>query len=250
MLGLRAERVDILRGRVDVAENLVEVAGRLYFGSRRQRPGVALSRYRGSCAPPRGAPQILRGRTHRSHLQVARRRTCSISDLASTLLGSRRSLGGRRASTTSRSQAHGRGPLDRRGRGSERDSCSRRTLVSSHRSGPVRTPASRVRASCKRCARTLSPIRRRRLTALSARFDEDRVGRSCNPLAFRERTTRFEPATVALAICQDYRYNTLARTFTILSTRFAVFATPCNPKSVGKILRSGALSQRLTTFTV
>ena len=32
MLGLRAERIDILHGRVDVVENLVEVAGRLYFG--------------------------------------------------------------------------------------------------------------------------------------------------------------------------------------------------------------------------
>jgi hypothetical protein len=133
MLGLRAERVDILRGRVDVAENLVEVAGRLYFGPPKTKAG------RRVVPIPRVVCTALR--------------TCSISDLASTLLGSRRSLGGRRASTTSRSQAHGRGPLDRRGRGSERDSCSRRTLVSSHRSGPVRTPASRVRASCKRCAR-------------------------------------------------------------------------------------------------
>jgi integrase len=39
MLGLRAERVDILRGRVDVAENLVEVAGRLYFGPPKTKAG-------------------------------------------------------------------------------------------------------------------------------------------------------------------------------------------------------------------
>jgi len=39
MLGLRTERVDILRGRVDVAENLVEVAGRLYFGPPKTKAG-------------------------------------------------------------------------------------------------------------------------------------------------------------------------------------------------------------------
>jgi integrase len=39
MLGLRAERVDLLRGRIDVAEALVEVSGQLIFGPPKTRAG-------------------------------------------------------------------------------------------------------------------------------------------------------------------------------------------------------------------
>lgn len=39
MLGLRAKRLDVLRGRVDVAEILVEVAGHLHYGPPKTRAG-------------------------------------------------------------------------------------------------------------------------------------------------------------------------------------------------------------------
>ena len=153
MLGLRAERVDILRGRVDVAENLVEVAGRLYFGPPKTKAGrrvvpiprvvcTALEEHLKFCAAaptdlifrsPEGGP--VRLATWRRRFWAPAVHSAGVEPLRPHDL------------------RHTAVAQFRRGRGSERDSCSRRTLVSSHRSGPVRTPASRVRASCKRCAR-------------------------------------------------------------------------------------------------
>ena len=65
MLGLRTPRVDLLRARVDVAETLVEVSGRLHFGPPKTRAGRrsvplprvaagALDRHIGEFASPDG----------------------------------------------------------------------------------------------------------------------------------------------------------------------------------------------------
>lgn len=123
MLGLRAQHVDLLHGRVNVAEILVEVSGDLYFGPPKTRAG------RRAVPLPRVAIDAVNA--HLNTYPAARtdlvftapeRRTRPPRELAPSLREAGRRRGRARAAAPARSPAHRRRALE-----NER-SCTRRII--------------------------------------------------------------------------------------------------------------------------
>jgi integrase len=154
MLGLRAQHLDLLHGRVNVAEILVEVSGQLYFGSSQDegRPAggaTSCSRHR----RPRRAPRSVSGGAVGARLHRPRRWPRSFGELAPALL----EAGGRgrrsRAVAPARSSPHRSGIVDRRGCDATRDQGESRPHLGRHRPRPLRTSLPRIGGSRQQGAR-------------------------------------------------------------------------------------------------
>jgi integrase len=146
LAGLRRSRGDLDKGRIQVPESVVEVAGQITTGPPKTRAGRRSVTLSSSVVtePDRHIAPVHFGRAGCLCLLSTRRRPIRGSEVASTLLGSCCCRGPSIATDTALVATHGRGLV-------EQDGCQRTGGLTASRShlgqlhtGPLRTPLSRT----------------------------------------------------------------------------------------------------------